>query len=155
MRKSVVEAQPAPTNPRTDEGWLDLERIATVEPTGEDPAYPIESAFTNSGGWRARKEGRQVIRLVFDKPQVLHRILLRFSETEISRTQYFVLRSLSWGQPFREIVHQQWNFSPNGSTEELEDYQVELNDVSALELDIEPEIKAGKAIATLAEWRVA
>jgi hypothetical protein len=156
MRKSVVEAQPPQTNPRTDEGWLDLERIATVELTSEDPAHPIESAFANRGGWRAAKEGRQVIRLGFDKPQALRRIWLRFSETEVGRTQEFVLRSFSWGaQPFREIVRQQWNFSPDGSTEEIEDYQVELKDISALELSIQPDITSGKAIASLAGWRVA
>jgi hypothetical protein len=156
MRKSVVEAQPAQTNPRTDEGWLDLERIATVEVTSEDPAYPIESAFANSGGWRAAHEGRQVIRLIFDKPQTFHRIWLRFSETEVTRTQEFVLRAFSWGvKPFREIVRQQWNFSPDGSTEETEDYQVELKDISALELSIQPDITSGKAIASLAGWRVA
>ena len=156
MRKSIVKAQPTQTNPRTDEGWFDLERIATAELTSEDPAYPIESALTNSGGWRAAKEGRQVIRLVFDKPQVLHRIWLRFSETEFTRTQEFVLRAFSWGaQPFREIVRQQWNFSPEGSTEETEEYPLELTDVSALELAIQPDITSGKAIATLAGWRVA
>ncbi len=156
MRKSVVQAQPALANARANDGWLDLERIATVELTSEDPAYPIESAFTNQSGWRASTEGQQVIRLVFDKPQVLHRIWLRFSETKIARTQQFVLRSFTWGgRPFREIVRQKWNFSPDGSTEEVEDYRVELKDISALELTIQPEISAGKAMASLAGWRVA
>jgi hypothetical protein len=156
MRKSVVEAQPAQSNPRTGEGWFDLETIATVELTSEDPACPIESAFTNTGGWRAANEGRQVIRLLFDEPQMLQRIWLRFSETEVTRTQQFVLQAFSGGpQPFREIVRQQWNFSPQGSTEETEDYEVELKDISALELAIQPDITTGKAIAALAGWRVA
>jgi hypothetical protein len=112
---------------QSNDGWLDLERIATVELTSEDPAYPIESAFTNHGGSRAATEGRQVIRLVFDEPQVLHRIWLRFSETKVARAQQFVSRSFTWGErPFREIVRQEWNFSPDGSTEEVEDYRVEL-----------------------------
>jgi len=156
MRKSVVEAPAAEHSSRIDECWLDLERIARVEVTSEDPAYPIESAFLNSGIWRAAKEGQQVIRLVFDKPQALRRIWLRFSETEVARTQEFALRALATdARPPHEIVRQQWTFSPNGSTEEIEDYPVELKNVSALELTIQPEITAGKAIATLAGWRVA
>jgi hypothetical protein len=97
-----------------------------------------------------------VIRLVFDKPQTLHRIWLRFSERDISRTQQFTLR---WSEPgsqtFHEIARQQWNFSPGASTEELEDYRVDLNGVSILELIMQPEMTAGKAIATLAGWRIA
>jgi hypothetical protein len=155
MRKSVVEDPTLDLRSRTDEGWLDLERIATVEVTSEDPAYPIESVFRNGGVWRAAKEGQQTIRLIFDEPQTVRRIRLRFSETEISRTQQFVLRASRLGEPFQEIVHQQWNFSPNGSTEELEDYRVDLDRVSALELIIQPETAAGRAIATLVGWRVA
>ena len=155
MRKSVLEAPRAQTSSRPEVNWLDVEKLASVQVTSEDPAYPIESVFSNSGGWRAVQEGEQLIRLIFDQPQTIHRICLRFLETEVARTQQFVLRFSGPAGPFREIVRQQWNFSPDGSTEELEDYRVELSDVSALELTIHPEITAGKAIATLASWRMA
>jgi hypothetical protein len=36
---------------------------------------------------------------------------------------------------------------------ELEDYRVNLNPVSILELTIDPDLGAGKAVATLADWR--
>ena len=49
--------------------FFEVERLATVQVTSEDPAFPIESVFRNNGGWRAAKEGEQVIRLVFDEPQ--------------------------------------------------------------------------------------
>jgi hypothetical protein len=39
--------------------------------------------------------------------------------------------------------------------EELEDYRVDLNEGSVLELTIQPELTAGNAIARLGEWRVA
>ena len=156
MRKNALEVHPAQAASRPGDNWLDVESLATVQITSEDAAFPIESVFRDSGSWRAAKEGEQVIRLVFDEPQTIHRIWLRFAETEIARTQQFVLRwSSSAGQPFQEIARQQWNFSPDASTEELEDYRVNLKGVSVLELTLQPEITAGKAVATLAGWRVA
>jgi hypothetical protein len=42
-----------------------------------------------------------------------------------------------------------------GSTSEVEDYHVSLDDVSVLELAIQPDIKHHAAPATLAMWRLA
>jgi hypothetical protein len=139
------------------EGWLGLEQIAQVEVTSEDPHYSIESAFTaSSSGWRAGGGGEQTIRLVFDAPQRIHRIRLRFVETQVERTQEF---SLQWRTDrhdrAREIVRQQWNFSPQGATTEIEDYSVDLGSVGILELSINPDVSHRDSVATLAEWRVA
>jgi hypothetical protein len=38
-----------------------------------------------------------------------------------------------------EVVRQQWNFNPNGNTEELEDYAVDLHDITSFELRIDPD----------------
>ena len=57
-------------------------------------------------------------------------------------------------EPLKEIVRQQWNFSPDGSTIELEDYVVDLKAVSILELTMDPDRGAGEALATLADWRL-
>jgi hypothetical protein len=156
MRKSALELDPAQAGSQSDENWLDVENIASVQVTSEDPAFPIDLVFSNSDSWRAAKKGEQVIRVVFDEPQTLHRISLRFSETKIARTQQFALRwSGPGGQTLHEIVRQQWNFSPDVSTEEFEDYRVNLNGVSALQLTIQPEITDGNAVATLDCWRLA
>ena len=56
---------------------------------------------------------------------------------------------------FREIVRQQWTFSPQGSTNEVEDYQVDLENVSILELTIKPDLTPENAFATLTRCRVA
>ena len=53
-----------------------------------------------------------------------------------------------------EIVRQQWNFSPAGSTTEIEQYAVDLDAVSVLELSIQPDLSRREAVATLASWRV-
>ena len=156
MRKTIIE--PETINPRqsAEDEWLDLEKVATVEITSEDPKFPIESALATreSPGWRAAERGQQLIRLVLDNPRALRRIRLEFSETENSRTQEFTLRWSRAGGPLTEIVRQQWSFSPQGSTTEVEDYQVNLDGVSILELALKPDLTPENAFATLAAWRV-
>ena len=75
---------------------------------------------------------------------------LKFEETEIKRTQEFILRwSPDGGRSYREIVRQQWNFSPPETERETEDYAVELSDVTALELSIVPDKSGGEVRASL------
>jgi hypothetical protein len=92
----------------------------------------------------------------FDKPQELKRIWLVFEDSENTRMQEFVLRwSSDNGNSFREIVRQQWSFSPPDSVREVEDYAVELADVTALELTLVPDKSGGEARASLASFRLA
>ena len=126
-----------------EHGWMDLERLAQVEITSEEIDYPIESALIpGSGpGWRAAQPGEQTIRLLFDEPLRLRRIRLMFHEGEQERTQEFVLRwSPDGGQSYREILRQQYNFSPPETAREVEDYDIDLDGVTALELKIVPNI---------------
>ena len=146
------------TSRDSEQGWLDLQDIATIEVTSEDPSFPIEAAFNfDSGpGWRAAALGEQHVRIIFDHPTPIRRIQLHFVETTVERTQEFTLRwSSASGGPMKEIVRQQWNFSPTGSTHEVEDYHVALEAVSALELAIKPDLSCEKAAAGLAMWCVA
>ena len=157
MRKHVVRLV-TDDSPLPDRDWLDLERLAHVEVTSEDPAHPIESALVPGAeaGWRAAQPGRQTIRLIFDRPQGLRRIWLLFIEPDMARTQEF---ALSWspdrGQSFRHILRQQWNFSSPGAIREVEDYHVELSGVTQLALTIDPDQRGGEARASLAQWRLA
>src|SRR3989442_15032445 len=140
MRKRFVTPTPATVQAR-GEGWVDLEHAATVEVTSENKDFPIESALSieRGQGWRAAEPGAQTIRLVFDEPQELKRISLVFEQDEMIRTQEFVLQASSNpGGPFRKIVRQQWNFSAPTSTREVEDYRVELSEVTLFELAIVP-----------------
>jgi hypothetical protein len=156
MRKRLI----TPTSrdaPRLDEGWLDLDHAASVEVTSEQKDYGIDAALVSgeTQGWRAAISGAQTVRLIFDKPQRLTRISLVFEETGTERTQEFVLRwSGDGGRSFREIVRQQWNFSPPNSIREVEEYRVELSDVTVLELVIVPDISRGSARASLKNLRV-
>ena len=158
MRKrTIVEDSGAAA--QTAAHWWDLESVAQVEISSEDAAYPIESALIpgrgGEPGWRAGRPGEQTIRLLFDVPRQLRRIQLLFDERQESRTQEFVLRwSPDGGRTYREILRQQFNFSPPVTAREVEDYGVCLDDVTAFELRIIPDISGGGARASLAQLRL-
>jgi hypothetical protein len=157
MRKRIL----APTAPGPTAGagdWLDVEQVAEVELTSEDPAHPIEHALRpgDGTGWRAAEAGTQVIRLRFDAPQRLRRIRLVFQEDVVERTQEFSIRwSSDGGRSYREAIRQQYNFSPPGTTREIEEYEVEMDGVSTLELTISPDLGGGRHSASLSELRLA
>ncbi|WP_162056316.1 hypothetical protein [Pontibacter pamirensis] len=152
MRKQIINQ----ASPATHTG-LDLEQLAQIEITSEDEAFPIESALTANKveGWKAAQPGEQVIRIMFDTPQKIQRVHLLFREEEKERSQEFLLR---WkpesDASYREIVRQQYNFSPPQTTEESEEYTVNLDAVSALELTINPDINGRGAYASLAQLQL-
>jgi len=152
MRKRVIGQE----SPRAEE-WLDLENLAQVEVSSEDPDHPIELALVGGGhGWLASTPGEQVIRLLFDYPAQLRSIAVRFDEHARARTQEFVLRwSADRGRSYREIVRQQYNFSPQGSTCETEHYTVDIAGATVLELRVTPDVGGGPALASLSQLRVA
>lgn len=157
MRKRIIE-QPSQASTVPGGDWLKLEDLARVETTSEDPAHPIESALIPGAGsgWRAGQPGRQTIRLVFDQALALRRILLMFEEQEQARTQEFVLRWLAEGEKsYREIVRQQYTFSAPSTVHEIEDYRVDLNRLTELELTIVPDISNGNARASLKQLLLA
>jgi hypothetical protein len=135
-----------------------LSSVAAVEVTSESKDHPVESALllSETRGWRAARPGTQIIRLLFDRPLRVKRISLVLEETENSRTQEIVLRwSSDLGHSFRELVRQQWNFSPPGTVREAEAYQVDLLDVTAMDLEIVPNKGGGEVVASLESLRMA
>jgi hypothetical protein len=156
MRKRITNQDPQRVS-AADQSWLDLPHLAEVELTSEDPAYPIEAALIpgTGSGWRAAQFGEQSIRLLFDEPQRVRRIQLLFHEDQQARTQEFLLRcSRDRHQPYREIVRQQYHFSPPDTMREFEDYAVDLAEVMVLELKIVPDISGGEARASVAQFRI-
>ena len=152
MRKHIRPATPSVAT----ETWRNLPENVQIELTSEDPGSPIEGALgaEKSGGWRAGGPGRQTISLTWPAPIAISRIRLVFEEHSQARTQEFVVRATTDdGQ--REIVRQQFTFSPPGTTVEREEYATDLTGVSQLELAIIPAIDGGNAVATLREWRIA
>jgi hypothetical protein len=157
MRKHLISRETPEVSP-PNQPWLNLEALADVEVTSEAAAHPIESALIAGGGssgWRAGQPGEQTVRLLFHEPQSIKRMDLLFLENERQRTQQFVLRwSSDAGRSYREIVRQQYNFSPPETTSEREDYAVDLAGLTALELSIIPDISGGTACASLNRLRL-
>jgi hypothetical protein len=157
MRKRIVDRNTEKSS-SVDKAWLDLESLAQVEVSSEEAQHPIEAALVPgaSSGWRAAAPGQQLVRLMFDEPQNLRLIHLVFDEHEQERLQEYTLRwCSSAGQPYREIVRQQYNFSPPTTSREIEDYNVNLDSCAELELSIVPDLRGSAAHASLAEFRLA
>lgn len=159
MRKQVVGQEAPKSSRETHDTWLDLESLARVEITSEDAAFPIENALTVGGaetaGWRASATGPQTVNIHFDQPQNIRRLHLRFVEREHERAQEFLLSYACSDQPSREIVRQQWTFSPGGASEEVEDYSVDLHKVISIALRIDADRGRDQSPATLAQLRIA
>lgn len=156
MRKNIVGTITLGVPP-AEAPWIDIERDAEIDVTSEDATHPVESVFRTGepGCWRAAEPGAQTLRLRFDNPRRIERIRVVFAESDVSRTQEFALRwSGDEGRTYRDVVRQQYTFSPPGTVREVEDYTVQLNGVTTLELHIVPDISGGMARACLEEWAV-
>jgi hypothetical protein len=52
------------------------------------------------------------------------------------------------------VIRQQWNFSPAGSKCELEDYALNCEGTTVVELEIVPDVMSRSAVATMQEFRL-
>ncbi|NOT11858.1 MAG: carbohydrate-binding protein [Methylococcaceae bacterium] len=157
MQKRIISDH-RPSNAAIPSSWLNLEELADVEITSENPDFPVEGALLPrfGQGWRAADPGMQTIRLLFTEPQTIHHFHLSFHEASATRTQEYALRySQDNGQSYLDIVRQQWNFSPEGSHVESDDHKVNLSGVNIIELDITPDISGQLHLASLAKLRIA
>jgi hypothetical protein len=159
MRKIMIN-QAAENIPSSDLSFLDIEHLAQVEFTSECPEHPVESALLLTedpdAGWQAATSGEQTIRLVFDQSRTIEHIFLMFDEQQQPRTQEFVLLWLKENEStYREILRQQYHFSPPNTTCEIENYEVRLDQLKVLELKIIPDISGSQACARLKQLRLA
>jgi len=147
LRKRIVNPAYAPAAGH-DQAALDITAIATVVVTSEDPAHPIDNVFNNrhegTSGWVAADNGEQCLILDFDQPQTIRQIALEIEEPEVERTQELTISiSSDGGRTYRELIRQEYNFSPSGTTCERETWSVSAERVSHLRLQIKPD-KGGK-----------
>jgi F5/8 type C domain len=127
----------------------DIAAVATVLVSSEDPRHPIDYAFDGQRGpgasrWIAEQSGEQTLILAFDAPQTIRKILVEVEEPETSRTQEMAVSiSQDGGQTYRELIRQEYNFSPPGTTLEHEEWSIKADAISHLQLRIKPD-KGGK-----------
>jgi hypothetical protein len=78
--------------------------------------------------------------LAFDMPQTIRKVIVEVEETDISRTQEMdVSISDDGGHTYRELVRQEYTFSPPGTTFEYEQWSVHAEEVSHFRLRIKPD----------------
>jgi hypothetical protein len=117
--------------------------------TSEDPGHRIDHALDDRRGpggsrWIAGEPGEQTVILAFDSSQAIRRVTLEIEEPGVTRTQELQLAvSGDGGRTYRELLPQEYNFSPSGTTFEREDWAVNSDAVTHLRLVIKPD-KGGK-----------
>ena len=153
LRKLIINPHPAAPDATT--GEIDIAAVATVLVTSEVPDHPIDLAFDPHRGpggtrWIAGDPGEQSVILAFDAPQTIRHILLEIEEPEVARTQELQLSlSCDGGRTYRELLRQEYNFSPAGTTFEREDWAVTAESVTHLRLVIKPDKGSKTCLATL------
>jgi hypothetical protein len=77
--------------------------------------------------------------LEFDRPQTISRLVYEVEEPARERTQEVRVEVLEdWGRSYRQIVVQEYNFSPGGATYQREELRFNLGGVTHLRLTIVP-----------------
>jgi hypothetical protein len=141
-------------------GELDIASCATIAFTSEDPAHPVEHLLDGSSGpgatrWTsARADTSEQILVEFDKPQIVSRLVYEVEEATRERTQEVLVEvSEDGGRTYRQILVQEYNFSPTGATYQRQEQRLNLRQASHLRLTIVPN-KNGSGTATLTSLRL-
>jgi hypothetical protein len=148
LRKQIVPRHSGES--QSLEGELSIPDVATVQVTSEEANHPIDNAFDHNRGpggtrWIAAEPGEQTLTLVFDRPQTIRKIGIEIEELVVSRTQELSMSvSADGGRTYRELVRQEFNFSPPGATFERELWSASAVAATHLRLEIKPD-KGGRA----------
>lgn len=141
-------------------GEIDLASVAVMAFSSEDPSHPVEHLMDGSHGpgaprWRsARPDTTEQLVVEFDAPQRISRLVYEVEETERERTQEIRVEvSTDGGASFRQILVQEYTFSPGGATLQHEDLRFEIMGATHLRLTVVPN-KNGSGTATLTSLRL-
>jgi tRNA A37 N6-isopentenylltransferase MiaA len=97
----------------------------------------------------ARPDTVEHIVVEFDQPQTISRLVYEVEEAIRERTQEVRVEvSEGGGRAYRQILVQEYTFSPRGATYQREELRFNLHPVSHLRLTIVPN-KSGSGTATL------
>jgi hypothetical protein len=157
VRKRSLAADTATAARAADE--IDIACCATVAYSSEDPDHPVENLLdgqSGPGGTRwvsARPDAAEHIVVEFDQPRSISRLVYDVEETRRERTPVRVEASDDGGRTYRQILVQEYNFSPRGATFQREDQRVDLRQVTHLRFAVVPN-KSGSGPATLTTLRL-
>jgi F5/8 type C domain len=157
MRKRPLEADATTSAGAADA--IDIAGCATVVYSSEDPAHPVEhllDARSGPGATRwvsARPDTTEHILVEFDRPLAISRVVYEVEETERERTQE--IRAEVWedgGRTYRQILVQEYTFSPGGATYQREEQRFNLGPVRVASLGYFPAERTTTSAAA-ATWR--
>ena len=158
LRKRPLEAEAAASGRAANE--IDIVGRATISYSSEDPAHPVEHLLDGQSGpgatrWMsARADTIEHIVLEFDRPQTISRLVYEVEEATRERTQEVRVEvSEDGARTYRQILVQEYNFSPRGATYQREEQRLDLDRVTHLRLTIVPN-KNGSGTATLTALRL-
>ncbi|WP_447978374.1 hypothetical protein [Candidatus Nitrospira bockiana] len=124
---------------------ISIPEVATVLVSSEMPEHPVDHICDGQYGpgstrWIAGESGDQSVVLSFDAPHTVRRVSLEVEEPEVSRIQELALSiSRDGGQTYREILRQEYTFSPPGTTFEHEEWQIPGEGVTNVWIWIRPD----------------
>jgi hypothetical protein len=141
-------------------GEIDIANRATLVYSSEDPDHPLEHLIDGHGGrgatrWAsARPNTAERIVLEFDDPQQISRLVYEVDECCQPRTQEVRVEvSTDHGRTYRQVLAQEYTFSPQGATFQHEDLRLDLPAITHLSLTVVPN-KGGSGVATLTSLRL-
>jgi hypothetical protein len=158
LRKRQLEVDGATRARAADE--VDIASCAAIAYSSENPAHPVEHLLDERSGpgatrWiSARPDVIEQIVLEFDQPQTISRLVYEVEEAVRERTQEVRVEvSEDRGRTYRQLLVQEYTFSPRGATYQREEQRLNLHQVSHLRLTIVPN-KSGSGTATLTSLRL-
>lgn len=161
LRKNILKQDRRETvPPATSATMISIPDVAGVLVSSEDSLHPIDHVFDDYNGpggtrWIAGELGEQTIILPFDRPQRLQMVNLEIEESEMSRTQELSLAvSDDSGQRYKELLRQEYNFSPPDATFEREWWAVPVEDITHLRLIIKPDKGDKSSRATMTSLKL-
>jgi F5/8 type C domain len=158
LRKRPIEAEAAASGRAANE--IDIVGRATISYSSENPAHPVQHLLDGQSGpgatrWMsARSDPMEHVVLEFDRPQTISRLVYEVEEATRERTQEVRVEvSEDGARTYRQILVQEYNFSPRGATYQREEQRLDLDRVTHLRLTIVPN-KNGSGTATLMALRL-
>lgn len=141
LRKQIIQ----PVDSHVSSGEISIPDTATILVTSERADHPIDCICDGQRGpgstrWIAEQPGDQTVVLAFDTAQNIHIVGLEIEERDVNRTQELTLAtSRDGGQTYREVLRQEFNFSPSGTTFQHEEWRVAAEGITHLRVWIRPD----------------
>ena len=147
-------------NPAAFAGEIDIATHAVLAYTSEDPDHPIDNLIDGHYGrhstfW-AGANANTVERIIveFDQPQSVSWMIYEVEDCACARTQEVSVEvSSDGGRTYRQMLVQEYTFSPAGATFQREVQRLNLPPISHLRLTIVPD-KHGSGAAKLNSLRL-